>query len=224
LLADRLRGALGVAAAQAGLQVLEAGLQGGNLLLTALAAFAFVGRAVDEDQAYGNVLTVARIGDVVLLDRQFVMLVRQVGRHLAAALLLLGEVRSPLPGELLGVAVIEGTILAPVGGAHNLEAVSVQPGQVLDRKGAAVGDEPHVLWQRQMEAEQLEGLVDGRVMVAVAVQDVAENGHGAERIDDGDLADLERDVIGRVVVAEMGRVEGGIAGHECVAQQQVGTR
>jgi hypothetical protein len=83
-------------------------------------------------------------------------------------------------------------------------AVAVQPRQVLDGEGAAVGDQQRPRGQEPLVEQPLGLLADGRVVVVVAVQALAEDRQGAEVIDGRGQADVDELLVGGVAVRDVG--------------------
>jgi len=108
----------------------------------------------------------------------------------------------------------EGTITCEAGvsldytTALNIVARSLpmEAGDVFGREGAAVGDELHGGWQRQMFAEQFVLLLDGGVAIAIAVDRMAKDGDRPLGIDDGSDAGLEHAAVAEIA---LGDVSGG---------------
>lgn len=119
------RRALRMAALQLGLQSCAARVDPGAVSLAVFAARAFLGRAVDEDQSGGDLFVRAGIAEGVAQHRQLVMSPRQGGVVLPPPPLLDGQKAGVLPKQVLGVGVVDGSVVLPLGGAHGGIAVAV---------------------------------------------------------------------------------------------------
>ncbi len=134
------------------------------------------------------------------------MLAWQGRAGVPAALLLDGEIAGVLPVQVSEVLVEERAIVLPGHRAQDVTALAVQAGHVRRRKGAAIGNHEQVGDGRQILLQQLELLLDGWMAVVVAVEEVAEHGHGAAFIYDSREAGLnELDVAGAVAIGDVGR-------------------
>jgi len=168
-------------------EFLEARLDLGDVLLASLPALGGVGRAVGEDPAAGNIGLVRWIGEGVAEHREFIMLQRQGRIGFAASLLFAGEKRRIVPGESRLVLVVKGAVVLPGDGAEDGMAVASQAGGVGDGEGAAIGNEQHLVGQRQVIVEQIDLLLNGGAAVVIAVENGTEHRDRAEVVDGGSL-------------------------------------
>jgi len=118
----------------------QAGADGGDVLLTPPRFLGGAGTAVAKQHAAGQWLAAVGILELMLQDGELVVFLRQRGVVLAAPLLLLGKVRGGLPLQLGRVLIIKGLIVAPGHRAQKTVAVTLQAGDVFGREGAAVRD------------------------------------------------------------------------------------
>jgi hypothetical protein len=137
-------------------------------------------------------------------DGQIIMLVRQGRSRVAATVLLAGQERSLVPGQGGFVVIVEDTVVIPGNGTEDTMAVATQTTDVFGGKGAAIRNEQHVVGQRQVLVQQIELFLDGRVAIAVAIEDVTVDREGPEVIDGGGHSNLEHLVFGEVTVGDVG--------------------
>ena len=83
-----------------------------------------------------------------------------------------------------------------------------QRGQMLGGTGAAIGDEQKIVGQFQRVSPAVIRFLDAGVAVAIAVEEVTGDGHGAEISDDGGQTELQHFVFGEIAARDVG---GGIS-------------
>src|SRR5262249_9723279 len=197
----------------------QAGADFGDAALALFLADFLIGAAEDKEDAAGNALVGVRGEDRMAEGGEIVMLLGQPRVGLATALLLDGEEAGALPGEALALLAEEGLELMPGDRAQDVVAGVVQAGDMAGGVGAAVGDQEQRIGM-EVVLQELALLGDGRVVVVVAADGVAEERHGALVIDDGAQAGVDQlGVDGEVAVGDVGG--GKVGGGSARRQRQV---
>lgn len=83
-------------------------------------------------------------------------------------------------------------------------AVRAQPGQMLGGASAAIGNEPQMVGQTQRLTQEVILLFDAAVAVAIAVEEMTSDGHGAEIIDNRGQTELQHLVFGEIAARDVG--------------------
>ena len=95
-------------------------------------------------------------------------------------------------------------IILPLAGAQAVMPVLAEPGQMLGRAGAAIGNQEQIVRQLQEVPQEMILLFDAGVTVAIAVEEMARDGNGAKIIDDGGQSELEHLVFAEVAARDVG--------------------
>ena len=98
-----------------------------------------------------------------------------------------------------------------IGRRTGRNAMLAQRGQMLGGTGAAIGDEQKIVGQFQRVSPAVIRFLDAGVAVAIAVEEVTGDGHGAEISDDGGQTELQHFVCGEIVAHDV-ECEAGAAG------------
>ena len=140
---------------------------------------------------------------------QFVVLLGQGRAGVPPPLLLQRQVAGSLPVELCRVRVVQGAVVGPGDRAEHRTVVPVQAGDVLDREGAAVGDQQGSRPQQIFGQQPVALLANSGVAVAIAVQALAQDRDGPQFIDHRGEADLDEFGVVPIAVRD---VSGGYVG------------
>ena len=175
----------------------------GNVFSTPLLAFLGGSAGMHEEHAASERLVADGIDQLMSQHGQLVFFERQRRSGSAAPLLFLREIAGLRPGKPIGVLLEQGLIVLPLARAEGVVLVLEEPGQVLGRARAALGDQQETVGQVQELSQKLILLFDTGRTVAVAVEEMTGHWHRPEIVDHGGEAELEHLVLGEITTCDV---------------------